>query len=131
MTTPTIEFDIHVVAQARGRKTIREGKAPNRPAGRVPRVARLMALAIHFEGLLRQGVVASYADLADVGQVSRARITQIMNLSLLAPDLQEAILLLPMTGRGRDPLKLADLQPIARRTRWDDQRRRWHRLVGR
>jgi len=93
--------------------------------GRVPRVARLMALAIRFEQLLREGVVADYAALARLGHVSRARVTQIMNLLCLAPDLQEALLFLPRTERGRDPIILRDLQPIAAALDWRDQRRLW------
>src|SRR5260370_825785 len=56
-----------------------------------PRITRLMALAVKFEGLIQQGVVKDYAELARLGQVSRARITQIMNLLNLAPAIQEAI----------------------------------------
>ena len=82
------------------------------PTTRVPRVARLMALAIKFEGLVRAGTVHDYADLARLGGVTRARITQIMNLLLLAPDLQERLLFLEGTTTGRCPIKLADLQPI-------------------
>ena len=65
------------------------------PSGRVPRIARLMALALRFEQLVRTGAVRDYAELARLGQVSRARLTQIMNLLHLAPDIQEAILFLP------------------------------------
>ena len=57
------------------------------PAQRIPRIARLLALALHYEQLLQQGVVRDYAQLARREQVSRARITQIMNLRLLAPDI--------------------------------------------
>jgi hypothetical protein len=64
-------------------------------AGRVPRIARLMALALRFEHLVQSGTVRHYAELARLGQVSRARVTQIMNLLHLAPDIQEAILFLP------------------------------------
>ena len=60
------------------------------PAGRVPRIARLMALALRFEHLVQSGTVRDYAELARLGQVSRARLTQITNLLHLAPDLQEA-----------------------------------------
>jgi hypothetical protein len=95
------------------------------PPGRVPRVARLMALAIRFEQLLREGVVADYAALARLGHVSRARVTQIMNLLCLAPDLQEALLFLPRTERGRDPIILRDLQPIATALAWREQRWLW------
>jgi hypothetical protein len=84
-----------------------------------------MALAIRFEQLLRQRVVADYAALARLGHVSRARVTQIMNLLCLAPDLQEALLLLPCSQRGRDPIILRDLQPIAAVLDWREQRRLW------
>ena len=102
-----------------------ESVPPPLPPGRVPRVARLMALAIRFEQLLRQGVVADYAALAHLGHVSRARVTQIMNLLCLAPDLQEALLFLPRIERGRDPIILRDLQPIAAVLDWRAQRRLW------
>ena len=73
--------------------------------GKLPRVTRLMALAIKFEGLIREGVVRDYADLARLGHVTQgARMTQIMNLLLLAPDIQEEILFLPKTMAGRDPV---------------------------
>jgi hypothetical protein len=99
------------------------------PPGRVPRVARLMALALRFEELVRSGQVASYSALASLGHVTRARICQIMNLLHLAPDLQEALLFLPPTVRGRDPIILADLQPIAAAFDWRKQRRLGRRLL--
>ena len=58
-----------------------------------------MALAIRLEGLIVTGHVLSYADLARLVGVSRARLTQIANLTLLAPDIQEAILFLPPVVR--------------------------------
>jgi hypothetical protein len=45
-----------------------------------------MALALRLEELVRSGAVANYATLAALGRVSRARISQILNLVLLAPD---------------------------------------------
>jgi hypothetical protein len=69
--------------------------APERPKGRLPRINRYMALAIYYEDLIRQGHVHDYAEIAMLGQVNRARVTQIMNLRLLAPDLQEHLLTLP------------------------------------
>jgi hypothetical protein len=75
--------------------------------------------------LLRAGEMASYAELGRLGHVTRARVCQIMNLTCLAPDLQEALLFLPRTERGRDRIILADLQPIAALLDWRQQRRRW------
>ena len=85
---------------------------------RVPRLARLLALAIKLEGLVRNGTIRDYATLARLGQVSRARISQVMSLLLLAPDIQEEILFLPSTPSGRDPITLGHLQPIARVPSW-------------
>jgi len=59
------------------------------PRGRLPRITRLMALAIHFDGLIESGAVANYSDLARLGNVTRARMTMIMNLLMLAPEIQE------------------------------------------
>ena len=98
---------------------------PPVPLGRVPRVARLMALALRLEQLVQSGVIANYAELARLGHVSRARVTQILNLRLLAPDLQEAVLFLPPTVRGRDAIHLRQLQPVAAELAWEHQRRLW------
>ena len=99
------------------------------PPGRVPRVARWMALAIRCEQLLHEGQVASYAELARLGHVTRARVTQIMNLLSLAPDMQESILFLPRTERGRDTIILRELQPIASILDWRKQRVLWQQLT--
>jgi hypothetical protein len=127
----TIECDIHFDRKGRGsRKVLSNGPRPQRPAepGRVPRVARLMALAIRFDVLLRDGVIESYTELAALGHVTRARVSQIMNLLNLAPDIQEAILFLPRTERGRDRIHLRQLQPIASTPDWRKQRRMWGEL---
>jgi len=119
-----------------GKKIATDQPAQTRPvpgpapatAGRVPRITRLMALAIKFEGYVRDGAVKDYAELARLGHVSRARVTQIMDLNLLAPDIQEAILDLPRTVEGRDGVTLKDTSPILRVTRWGDQRAKWQRI---
>jgi hypothetical protein len=98
------------------------------PAGRVPRLARLLALAHKFDNLLRQKVIAHYAALARLGHVSRARISQITNLLHLAPDIQEAILFLPLTVRGRDPVRLRQLQALTQVLNWSQQRALWRQL---
>ena len=100
------------------------------PSGRVPRVARLMALALRFEQLIRTGTVRDYAQLARLGQVSRARLTQIMNLLHLAPDLQEEILFLAPVLKGRDPIHLEGLQALAALLDWQSQRRQWKEMHG-
>jgi hypothetical protein len=89
-----------------------------------------MALAIRFDGLVRRGEVADQAELARLGHVTRARITQIMNLLCLAPDIQESLLFLAPVERGRDPLVLRDLLPIAAEPDWQRQRRKWRELAA-
>lgn len=127
----TVECQVHCRRGGGGNRKIWPGEAPAPTPGRVPRITRLMALAIRFDQLIRRGEVADYADLARLGHVSRARITQIMNLMLLAPDIQEQILFLPLVERGHDPIHLAQLQPIATLADWRKQRRLWKRLTGR
>src|SRR5215469_16043445 len=80
--------------------------------------------------LVAAGVIANYAALADLGHVSRARVTQILNLLLLAPDIQEALLFLPRTEWGRDPIPLRQLQPLTRIADWGEQRKRWQALLS-
>jgi len=55
------------------------------PTERVPRVTCLLALALKFEEMVRTGVVSNYAVLAQLGQVTRSRVTQMTNLLNLAP----------------------------------------------
>ena len=83
-----------------------------------------MALAIRFDGLVRSGKVRDYAELARVGRVTRARLTQIMNLLNLAPDIQEEILFLPRTMAGRDTITEHDLRAVAAEVEWERQRLR-------
>jgi hypothetical protein len=102
--------------------------APATAADRVPRLARLMALALRCEGLVRSGQVKNLAELARLGHVSRARISQVMSLVQLAPDLQEELLFRSRPPRGRDPWHLRLLLPIAAELNWQEQRRRWRLL---
>ena len=122
----TIESEIHFHRLGRGNpKMLREGAAPNRQRPRVSRIARLMALALRFDRLIREGAIADYAELARVGHVSRARVSQIMNLLQLAPDIQELLLFHERVSRQRDPFPLWRLQPIAAVLDWQNQRRLW------
>ena len=97
MTLPTtVECDLHLLGRSR------QGVFPiPQETSRVPRLSRLMALAIRMEDLIRAGGIADYSALAQLGHVSRARITQIMNLLLLAPDIQEQILFLSFISRRK------------------------------
>jgi hypothetical protein len=125
----TITKQIHFAIKNR-RKIAMPGPAPkpSAPAGRTPRVSKLMALAIRFDQLLRDGKVADQSELARLAHVTQPRMTQIMNLLHLAPDIQEAILHLPPVAEGRDPVTERDLRPIARLMDWAKQRKVWRAL---
>jgi hypothetical protein len=127
-----LECEIYFGRKAHGQKELQDGEAPKPPRvspGRVPRISKLMALARRLDELVRTGEVADYAELALVGEVTRARVSQISNLLLLAPDIQEALLFLPRVESGRDPIHLRDLQPIAAALDWAVQRRMWRTLL--
>jgi hypothetical protein len=125
----TLECEVHFHRPKCSRKELRVGPGPAvGPPGRVPRVARYMALALRLERLVRSGAVRDYAELARLGHVTRARVSQVMNLLQLAPDIQEALLFLPRAERGRDPVVLRRLQSIASTLEWAKQRRMWAAL---
>jgi len=125
----TVQCKIHFKNGSRGRKFIKEGEAPPPVIpGSIPRISRLMALAIRFEGLVQSGKVKDYADLARLGLVSRARITQLMNLLNLAPDIQEDILFLPRIFKVQDPITERNIRPITAIVNWNKQRKMWKKI---
>jgi hypothetical protein len=88
----------------------------------------MLALAHAFEAMIRRGEVTDYADIARLTGFTRARITTMMDLTLLAPDIQEALLHLgPVTARG-DSITERDLRRIAATTAWSGQRAVWKKL---
>ena len=127
----TITSAVHFRHGRGRRKVLERGEAPavTVEPGSVPRVSRLMALALRLQRLVQTGEVADYADLARLGDVTRARVTQIMNLLNLAPDIQEELLFLPRTVKGRDPIREIMVRPIAAQADWRNQRRLWKCLT--
>ena len=97
-------------------------------SGIFPRVTQVLALALHFQDLINRGEVQDYADLARLGGVTRERVSQIMKLVWLAPDIQQDILYLPPTPIGRYPLSETAIRRIANVLSWADQRRAWLQL---
>ena len=87
-----------------------------------------MALAIRFDQLLRDGVVADQSELARLAHVTQPRMTQIMNLLHLAPDIQEAVLHLSSANDGRDSINESFLRSVTTEILWARQRMMWSRL---
>ncbi len=83
----------------------------------VPRSARLMALALMLDEMVRDGRVESFAEVARVAGVSRARLSQITALLGLAPDIQVGLL------DGTIVVGETRLRAALRSISWTDQRR--------
>ena len=98
--------------------------------GRIPRVARMLALAHKIDAMVRDGEFADYADAARRLGLTRARVTQITNLLLLAPEIQESILALPSVATGRDPVSERQLRPIVADPNWNRQLAMWRKIHG-
>ena len=111
----TVEFTM----QGRRRLPGQAEGEPSARASRPPRIACLLALAHRFDELVRSGAVRDYAELARLSHVTRARVTQIMNLLNLAPDIQEYLLWLPPRMECR--MTEREMRQIAGEVRWDRQ----------
>jgi hypothetical protein len=113
-------------------KTIVEaGTQPEQPTpARLPRITKMMALAIRLDHLIKSGQVTDQAEIARVGHVTRARLTQIMDLTLLAPDIQEEILIMESPTKSIDCITEKQLRSICANPNWNEQRTEWVKLLG-
>lgn len=129
----TVRAKLNLRRTTKGRRVIRLAEATPRPVApaRVPRISRLVALAIRFDRLLREGTVGSVSDLAALAHVTQPRATQILNLSLLAPDLIESLLTLQPVTSGRDRIHERMLRPLVALPAWREQRLRWRKELSR
>jgi hypothetical protein len=100
----------------------RKRRSGSSRVGRLPRVTRLMALAIKSNQLIREGVARDYADLARLVNVSPARVTQIMNLLHLAPDIQEKLLFFEPVLAPRRSINERRIRPVTKLLDWKAQR---------
>jgi len=123
------EYKVAITTGSAGQKKavhVPRDSAPPPAAEQGPcRLARILALAYHFDDMIRDGTVRGQAEIARLMRVTRARVTQVMTLLLLAPDIQEEIL-------GGDAGNAAKGFPSERRARgialassWSSQRRTW------
>lgn len=81
------------------------------------KVARMLALAHKLQRAINRGEYESRADLARAYGLSRARITQLLDLLLLAPDIQEWVLFLESED-GHEPFGEPRLRRVARTLHW-------------
>jgi hypothetical protein len=124
MKQPTLEVELtlNVPPRRPSRRALpKAAEVPAAPPARLPRITRLMALAIKLQDMVDRREVCDYADLARLGYVSRARITQIMNLLNLAPDIQQGILGWN-SDEGGTPTSEHAARRVAAHIFWADQR---------
>ena len=117
------------------RTVVRVDFAPERPQRRdsaptvsVPRVVRLLALAHKIDSMIRDGELDDLAEAARRLNLTRARVTQITNLLLLAPEIQEAVLNLELVTNGRDPVTERNLRKVLVEIEWAAQLAIWKHL---
>jgi hypothetical protein len=127
----TVKRKVQRTREAHGRRRIAAATTESPPveAGRVPRISRLMALAIRLEGLLLSGEVCGVTELARLGHVTQPRMSQILNLTMLAPDIQEELLFLPRVTAGKPTIHEKMLRPLVAKADWDEQRALWSQIV--
>ena len=121
-----IQFRLHATGRSPGRSG--PSDAPPLGTGRLPRVTQVVALAIHFQDMIRCGEARDYADLARLGCITRERLSQIMELIWLAPDIQQEILEFPPNNSGRFPISEAAMRRLAENLAWAEQREQWRML---
>ncbi len=125
-----IQFETNSSAHGRQRVGAPKPKKSNAPA-KLPHITKLMALAIRLEHLLATGQVKDQAEIARTAGITRARVTQIINLTQLAPDIQEAILNLEPTTDHVPRFREREVRTIAILPNWEKQRLMWKQLVKR
>jgi len=90
----------------------RRGKPEPRREPATPRVVELLRKAIEWQALLESGKARNQAEIARQECVTRARVTQIMGMSRLAPEIQGYIWAMPDVI-GRPVISERALRPIS------------------
>ena len=104
---------------------------PTTYPGRVPRVARLLAFADEIDRRICAGELDDLAHAARAFGLTRARVTQLTNLLLLAPAIQAEILAMAPVAVGRDRITERTLRPIVAEPVWERQQELWDALCPR
>ena len=121
-----IQFRLHPTGRAADSGA--PSDAPRSTAGRLPRVTQVMALAVQFQDMIQRGDARDYADLARLGCLTRERMSQIMELVWLAPDIQQEILEFSPRPATRFPISELAARRIAARMDWVEQLDLWRKL---
>lgn len=123
MRTVKVKLKLQSVEQAEKKNNPK----PLLPVG-APRISKLVALAIKMEAMLQSGQVENLMQLARLCHVTQPRVSQILNLTLLAPDIQQELLFLPEVDQGKSSIHEKMLRPICAQRDWKVQRKMWGRV---
>lgn len=123
--TNAFEVEDVILKRPRPAKPSASGAPAQADLPRRPRITRLMALAIKIQSSIDRREFRDYAEVACLGHVTRARMTQIMNLLNLAPDIQEAILFEAWGPVERGGSHERSVRDVCREVSWAEQRRLW------
>ncbi|WP_441288586.1 hypothetical protein ACSRUE_42715 [Sorangium sp. KYC3313] len=110
------------------RVTLTEEPPPSKPepVRRPAKVARMLALTHHLQSAIDRGLVADRAAVACKLGLTRARVTQLLDLLHMAPDLQQAVLTLEAVD-GTEPMSERALRAVAHAGSRVEQRGAWER----
>jgi hypothetical protein len=119
-------FTTHFFRARKGADVVFSQQPPPPPktVRRPARVARMLALAHRLQQAIDSGEIEDRATLARRFGITRARVTQLLNLTLLAPDIQEQVLALEAVD-GLEPTSERALREVSWAMEWEEQRRRW------
>jgi predicted XRE-type DNA-binding protein len=119
--TVVIKGKLHRIRRGNGHTFIQGERSAPRPTVRKPaRVARMLAFAHKLKQAIAAGEYEGQADAARQLGLTRARVSQLMDLTLLAPVIQEEILFLNRVD-GIEPVSERKLRPVSQKLNWRDQ----------
>lgn len=128
--TRVISGQLHRVQRGHGKAFVEKPPAlPPAPVRRPARVAVMLALAHKLQDAIDRGVIRDRADVARRLGLTRARVTQLFDLTLLAPDIQEQILFTDSVD-GVEPMTENASREATRSAIWVQQRSKWFGITA-
>ena len=126
----TVKRKLQLSREAHGRRRVATKPPESSPVapGRIPRISRLVAVAVRLERMLQTGEVSDLTELARLSHVTQPRMSQILVLAQLAPDIQEELLFLPRVTKGKPAIHEKMLRPVSAEICWHKQRVLWSKL---
>lgn len=127
---PLASMFVATIHRERGRAVSFTTQAPAPPRGPVERPAKIASMIALAHAIDREIRAGTYEDLAEVSRMlgmSRARLSQFMGLTFLAPDIQEQLLNMTAVD-GREPFREKTLRRLLASPLWHEQRAVWARI---